>query len=568
VKQGVVLRQAGTTSLDPSASLSDDFLQAAAHRLGLVCLVIAGVCLLGVVVNVVLFDLLKVSTRPNLLLNHILTVVLGVAALGVWAADRSDLAPRRVLDLGTAFQVLGAGMISTLAYWGEGDPQVAMWIGVWIVLFPLVLPAKPIRHAVLGGLCALTAPAAMLLAAAAQGAPLPDAGALIKSLVPLGLCVVLSVASGQLLYRLGKKLTQTEADARRMGSYRLVKELGAGGMGEVWLAEHHVLSRPAAIKLIKADVLAGGDQAQAHTALTRFEREARTTAALSSPHTIGLYDFGTTEDGTIYYVMELLRGIDLEQLVKRFGPVPPARAVSLLRQACDSLAEAHAADLIHRDIKPANLYLSRLGRTCDFVKVLDFGLVKQQAKDGAAGVTGQDFIVGTPAFMAPEQVAGDDGDLGPGADIYALGCVGYYLLSGGWVFKRDSAMRILMDHMQTDPEPLSERAEQDVPPELEALLMQCLAKDPAARPQSMEELSTRLEALNVRWSQAEARAWWGEHLPDLLTSDVATGPATGGVDVHAATAAMPSDGGPDVDPELGADPHAKTVTVPTPDQTG
>ncbi len=535
MKEGVLVRQGGATSA--GSSLSGDFLSAAGERLGVVGLVIGAVALLGLVINLVLYEILDLPPRSFMGLRYALSTVLIASSVAVFAVSRSGLSPRRILDVGGVYQLLGAGMIAFLAFWGPGDSQTAMWVGVWIVLFPLILPARPLRHAILGSLCALMAPTFFVISTLAAGEPMPGAGSVFKLTLPYGMCVFLSVVSGALIYRLGKELTESQADVRRLGSYKLVKKLGVGGMGEVWLAEHHVLSRPAAIKLIKADVFAAGSEEGREEALSRFEREARTTAALSSPHTIGLYDFGTTADGTIYYVMELLRGIDLDQLVTKFGAVSPARAVALLRQACDSLAEAHGAGLIHRDIKPANLYLSRLGRTCDFVKVLDFGLVTHAERDGdeeSAKLTGKNFIVGTPAFMAPEQVTGD-AELSASSDVYALGCVGYWLVTGKWVFEQDSAMRILLDHVGTLPTPPSKRAKQDIPEALDRLLMACLEKDPADRPKDMEAFSAQLGALELSWTQEEARAWWGDQLPELLTTGIATGPDTGGVDVGAET---------------------------------
>src|SRR5262245_24008926 len=220
-----------------------------------------------------------------------------------------------------------------------------------------------------------------------------------------------------------------------MGSYHLVELLGRGGMGEVWRGEHRLLKRPAAIKLVRPELLGANSDADSHDMLRRFEREAQATAALSSPHTIRLFDFGVTSDRTFYYVMELLAGRDLESLVREFGPVPADRALFLLRQACHSLADAHARGLVHRDVKPANIYTCRMGLEYDFVKVLDFGLVKfadrtamQQTLMTAAHTT-----TGTPAYMAPELILGE-ADIDRRADVYALGCVAYYLLTGQLVF--------------------------------------------------------------------------------------------------------------------------------------
>ena len=225
---------------------------------------------------------------------------------------------------------------------------------------------------------------------------------------------------------LGKQLHE----AQDLGSYKLVERLGQGGMGEVWRAEHRLLARNAAVKLVRPEVLGGGGPEDAQVIRRRFEREAQATAALGSPHTIRVFDYGVTDDGTFYYVMELLAGRDLESLVREFGPVQADRVVYLLRQVCHSLAEAHARGLVHRDIKPANIYVCRLGLEFDFVKVLDFGLVKVRQPRGQQALTAtMEHTTGTPAYMAPEIILGET-NVDRRADVYALGCVAYYLLTG------------------------------------------------------------------------------------------------------------------------------------------
>ncbi len=330
---------------------------------------------------------------------------------------------------------------------------------------------------------------------------------------PYLIVLLMAYVGARVVYRLGKAVSE----AREMGSYRLVERLGRGGMGEVWRARHRMLARPAAIKLIRPEMLGARNSAARELLIRRFEREAQATALMRSVHTMELYDFGVAEDGTFYYVMELLDGFDLDELVQRFGPVPAERAIHLLRQTCASLAEAHEAGLIHRDVKPANLYTCRYGREVDFIKVLDFGLVKQ----GKAPEDGDDRLTaaeigpgGTPAFMSPEQALGE-GELDGRTDIYSLGCVAYWLLTGTLVFKGTTAMETVILHVNREPEPPSQRAPQPVPPELEALVLSCLAKDPAQRPQTADELMARLAAVPIagEWSAARARAWWNENRP-------------------------------------------------------
>ena len=253
----------------------------------------------------------------------------------------------------------------------------------------------------------------------------------------------------------------------------------------------------------------------------RFEREAQVIARLRSPHTVNLYDFGVAENGAFYYVMELLEGVDADSLVRRFGPVPPERAVYLLVQACHSLSEAESRGLVHRDIKPANIFLCRYGEDCDFVKVLDFGLVKafgESAGDGRPrnepALTRENLVQGTPAFIAPEQALGEP-DLDARVDIYALGCVAYWLLTGQFVFTADTTMGYLVHHIHTPAAAAVRDRVAAIPPALDEVILACLAKDPAQRPQTATELSRRLADVEgaERWSAATARTWWDAHLP-------------------------------------------------------
>jgi serine/threonine-protein kinase len=289
-------------------------------------------------------------------------------------------------------------------------------------------------------------------------------------------------------------------------------------MGEVWRAQHQLLARNAAIKLIRPEVLGASNSAEGKIALRRFEREAQATAALSSQHTIRVFDFGITREGTFYYVMELLSGRDLDSLVREFGPLPADRAIYLLRQACHSLADAHARGFVHRDIKPANIYVCRMGLEYDYIKVLDFGLVKvnSTASMQETLLTSEHTTTGTPAFMAPEVILGQT-DVDRRADVYALGCVAYYLLTGQLVFDADNRMQMLMHHVQTPPVPPSQRTELRIPGQLEALVMACLEKDPNKRPQDAERLFEGMCQCSSggAWDNAMARHWWETYLKEL-----------------------------------------------------
>jgi serine/threonine-protein kinase len=270
------------------------------------------------------------------------------------------------------------------------------------------------------------------------------------------------------------------------------------------------------VKLIRPEVLGTANDARQSELHARFEREAQTTALLQSPHTIDLFDYGVTADGAFYYVMELLDGFDLKTLVERFGPVPVERAVNVLTQVCHSLAEAHAAGLVHRDITPSNVFVCRYGRDVDFVKVLDFGLVKPQpwGDDEDVGLTRANMAGGTPAFMAPEQALADR-PLDGRSDLYAVGCLGYWLVTGELVFSGATPMATVVAHTQTPPVPPSQRTELPISEEFDALILECLAKQPEDRPPDAATLARRLRNLPglAPWCDEQAHAWWNAHRP-------------------------------------------------------
>jgi len=298
------------------------------------------------------------------------------------------------------------------------------------------------------------------------------------------------------------RLRRTVETAQRLGQYRLKKKIGEGGMGKVYLAKHAMLRRPTAIKLIRSDESEGQH-------IARFEREVQMTSSLTHPNTISIYDYGVTPEGVFYYAMELLRGYDLGQVVAESGPLPEARVIHTLRQACGSLSEAHALGLIHRDIKPANIMLCEQGGVFDFVKVLDFGLVRHVEQSESVALTQAESITGTPLYLSPEQIVSPD-KLDERSDIYALGAVGYYLLTGEPVFTGYTPLEVCSQHISTQPESPSSRSGRQITPDLEALILKCLAKDRDDRPASAEALMQSLEACAdaPKWKAADARAWW------------------------------------------------------------
>jgi eukaryotic-like serine/threonine-protein kinase len=435
------------------------------------------------------------------------TITLAVAVFLLARGHRLPAAA--AADVGLLFYVAVAAGVSIFEYWEpvptRYTPLHVSWVCLWITLYPMVVPTRPTRLGIGALAAASMGPLALFVFTAVRDIPLPAPQVLVWLTLPPFVCAALAMYPAPWIHRLETAIKQV----RELGSYQLLELIDRGGQGEVWRARHRLLARPAAIKLARPDLLADLPRPQQQAMLQRFEREARITSTLCSPHTVHLFDFGVTEDGSLYAVMELLDGLDLDSLVTKHGPVPPERAVHFLVQACDSLAEAHARRLVHRDIKPQNLMACRYGLEVDFLKVLDFGLVLglDRSTESARRLTALGAVAGTPAYLAPEIVLGE-ADIDHRADIYALGCVGFWLLTGRTVFEADSHRTMLMNHLQTDPSfpPLAEK----VPAEFERLLLRCLNKDPADRPENAVALRRDLRglALERSWNRERATAWW------------------------------------------------------------
>jgi tRNA A-37 threonylcarbamoyl transferase component Bud32 len=421
--------------------------------------------------------------------------------------------PAKALDAGLVLQVVAGFFISlsenSVPYAGAGPIRNISSVAVWIAVFALAAPVSYGKALIAALATASTGPIGLGMQILLGNVPHPPAPLWLVLFSPLYLMAVASTLLGRLIYRLGSEVKA----AREYGGYQLLSRLGRGGMGEVWKARHHLIGREAAVKLIHPEVFQT-QPGDILAALRRFEREANATAALHSPHTVSLYNYGLSEDGLLYYVMELLNGHDLETLVDRFGPVPAARAIHILVQVCDSLAEAHQAGLIHRDIKPGNILLCPMGTSCDFAKVVDFGLV--QPVDPGHSIRSTQALGGTPAYMAPEVLEGKTAD--GRTDIYSLGCVAYWLLTGTQLFDSPTAPLTMQAHLTQIPSALSTRTDNPIPAELEAAVMACLEKDPARRPASAPELSLRLQAcpLERPWTRLDAERWWAEASPERL----------------------------------------------------
>jgi serine/threonine-protein kinase len=531
-----IQRRAATTPSEPTATttreLPHDLLIDASRRLQVLCLLYSFLFFMANFFFTFVMGLSgQIFARWESWVPGVLSISVGLIVFAIVRSAR--LEPRRIMDIGLVFGAIASYGIATAEYLSPllhasigRDNMYFMglsWVAVWMIIVPVIVPNSPRKTLFAALVSAASMPAVFAVGITFGNARLElNATSLLFVTYPYLLVALTTYLIARVVYKLGAAVTR----ARELGSYELVEMLGSGGMGEVWHARHRMLVRPAAVKLVRPEML-GGSSESAWVALKRFEREAQATAAMRSPHTIQLYDFGIAEDGTFYYVMEMLDGFDTETLVGRFGPLAPERALHILGQMCHSLAEAHATGLIHRDIKPANVFLCRYGREVDFVKVLDFGLVKSRGEQSADEVklTAANVTGGTPAFMAPEQALGDR-PVDERTDIYALGCMGYWLLTGQLVFEGDTPLQTIMHHVHTAPEPPSARVELPIPATLDRLVLSCLEKDPARRPQSIDELARQIGACDIAgtWTEERARQWWATYAPASGRQATATEP--------------------------------------------
>lgn len=454
-------------------------------------------------------DIAAAQQTPLFRLSALFLVLAGI---GLAALQRSGLlSSQDLLDLGLAFEVGGALALSLMenamplpADSARGYTGVSAWIAICV----MVIPNRPWKSVAAAIASAAMVPCGHLLAAEILGYPAMRWNGLAAYTLSAAIVAGWTPFMSRRLHRMQEDLS----DARDFGSYHLEKLVGRGGMGQVWLAHHRLLKRDAAVKLVLPHFLEGLSASEQRTALRRFEQEAQAIASLRSPHTVEIYDFGIEENGSLYYAMEYLDGLDAQALVETYGAQPAGRVIWFLKQASESLEEAHDAGLIHRDIKPSNLFICRLGKRSDFVKLLDFGLVKALADRGGTLMTGSQ-MTGTPAFVAPEQVRGDEVDCR--TDIYGLGCVAYFLLTGSVVFDKSNPMATAMAHLSEQPETASSRLGLMISKELERIVMACLAKHPDDRPGSAAELRNMLDGCAdvPQWTRADADRWWKLHRP-------------------------------------------------------
>ena len=491
------------------APLPPKLVQDAADRLAYLSLVIA-----IVIVGVQIFQRLSQPLLAEVLsdtANKLASLAAVLISLGVFAAHRYRvLTSAGILGFGMVMEIAVSfciSMIETTIPIRSDAPVIGISaLGPWILVVGVFIPNRPIWTLLTG----LTAATTFVIAYAINSArfdfpPMPIGTLLVWPFFNY-LMAVLAFLFGRRTYG----MMIAAHNAVELGSYRLVSRIGEGGMGEVWKASHQMLARAAAIKLVRPSATAR----QSEMAVKRFKREANVIAALQSPHTVYLYDFGVSQDGRFYYVMELLDGLDLNQIVTRFGPQPAERVAVLLRQACRSLSEAHDRGLVHRDIKPANLFVACLGPEYDYLKVLDFGIVKDRPGQEALLLTAQGMVHGTPAFMAPEMTSGDR-EIDGRADLYSLGCVAYWALTGQLLFPAKTPEQMLLQHASTRPLPPSRVSELPIPRDLEAIIMRCLEKAPESRHPSALDLEADLAQVRFSqpWTQGRAREWWELHAP-------------------------------------------------------
>ena len=509
-----------------ASGLPSDVVAQSARRLRILALLYACVFFLSAFFPSLLFRTARAELFSSFTVWGPGAISIAVA-LVVAVLSRSPPVPLRLIGyIGLGFQVASSFGIAAAEFLGPYVIDVdARWVGlswvaVWALLFTIVVPAPP-RRTVIATLASVSAVPIVIgyVIATSPELELSPSRFFFGLVFPYLLVTAMAYVGSRVIYALGREVTR----ARELGGYRLVERLGTGGMGEVWRAEHYLLARPAAIKLVRQELPDASDTIPKRQLQERFRREAEATALLRSPHTIELYDFGMSNDGTFYYVMELLDGLDLGRLVEQFGPVPAERAIHMLIQVCHSLGEAHERGLVHRDIKPANVVVCRYGREVDFVKVLDFGMVKSRG-DGARAemqLTRAHAVWGTPAFISPEQVLGNR-PLDACTDLYAVGCVAYWLVTGRLVFKGRTAMDTMMHHAHAEPVPPSTKSALEIPSALDHVILACLAKSAEDRPASADALADALGAIKTRaaWTPQRAHEWWDEHYPRVASSAI------------------------------------------------
>jgi serine/threonine-protein kinase len=434
---------------------------------------------------------------------QILHLVGASVHLALWlVCSRWQLEPRTLRGMDALCTVVAIAIYAAMTPFqshAPGTELVVVLCAICVLMARAVFVPSSFTRTLLIGLASSASVLGFFFAA-----PTPvQEGHLVGWAIYIALWATIGVILSALASRVIFGLRERARVAEQLGQYTLIERIGEGGMGEVYRAEHAMLRRPTAIKLLRPEAV--GEQA-----LRRFEREVTLTARLTHPNTIAVYDYGRTPEGLFYYAMEYLEGMNLQELVSETGPQPPERVAHILVQACDSLAEAHAAGLVHRDIKPANLVLCKRGRRDDVLKVLDFGLVKDLDKGGTdVSLTQANAIAGTPLYMAPEVIARPEA-VDNRTDLYALGAVGWFLLAGRPVFEGRTIVEVCAGHLHAAPKRPSALTGHDVPRLLEDVVMKCLAKDPAERFATADVMRRAIDATGIAedWTADRAAEWW------------------------------------------------------------
>jgi eukaryotic-like serine/threonine-protein kinase len=478
------------------------------------------------------------ATENGGLAHEVLHVAALVPALGIWLRCRGKLMSSHVVESIDAMLTIAACLLYALM--GISAPSslsvafsVPLAMSYTLLGRSIIVPSSFRRTLLISA--AGAAPTIVYfkiqgVSAAFNQSPESGRVFVLFGTVWCAFAVLAAATNSRQLYGLRARIREIG----KLGQYTLETKIGEGGMGTVYRATHAMLRRPAAIKLLAKDRASDKDQA-------RFEREVQLTSTLAHPNTIAIFDYGRTAEGVFYYVMEYLDGLDLDKLVKEHGALEPGRAIHILAQVCGALAEAHALHLIHRDIKPANIVLTDRVDEPDVVKVVDFGLVKTLAADAAESRS--DAITGTPMYLSPEAITTPEA-VDERTDIYALGAVAYYLLTGHDVFSGQTVVEVLSRHMLQEPQPPSIHLESPLPSDLERLVLQCLAKRPAERPPSAASLRASLLACQdaARYDRNSALAWWREHRAKRHTGTAPlspSSPATMAIDLRGRSAVLP-----------------------------
>lgn len=502
---------AGATVSDPRTSEEARHLvQQRLALLGLVTLCLSGGFLLVALLAELALEGVDAVSVHIQSWRRLLNLGGALVSATVWlTARRGRRTPMQLLAIdavGTVLAVVPYTLMSVLGQEGiAGVLLTALTVMLVLQTRALMVPSDARRTLAISAVAAILSFALSVGAHAGGWAPASTEHELADLALNLVMWLVVIVAVSTVASWVLFGLREQIREARRLGQYILTDELGEGGMGVVYRARHALLRRPTAVKLLPPEKAGAA-------AVKRFEREVQLTASLVHPNTVTVFDYGHTPDGVFYYAMEYLDGGDLEAVVEASGPMPASRVVHLLEQVAAGLAEAHEIGLIHRDIKPANVLLAGAGPVADLAKLVDFGLVRELRGEETSGLTHTDTVMGTPLYLAPEAITDPDG-VDARVDIYALGAVGYYLLTGAHVFEGRTVVEICSHHLHSEPVPPSARLGAKVPEMLEEVVMRCLAKDRSDRPQSAEELRDLLRACDDvgAWTPRDARAWWESH---------------------------------------------------------